>query len=138
MCQGILEQPNDPASQQTGDLAAARHRKKNRHQKWQIKHREKMNVQGQPCLEKQRNERNSNRHRNAEPIYLNLLAGCVSNGHAIGEEFRSVGMPQVSKASLQSSHRWSECSKPQVSSPEFRMIAFLQRLQLAGPIQWKH
>ena len=92
MCQGILEQPNDPAGQQTRDLAATRHRKK------MVTRSGKSNTEKNECAgaampEKQSNERNSNRHRNAEPIYLSLLARCASDGHAIGEEFRSVGLP---------------------------------------------
>ena len=62
---------------------APRHREENRDQQRQI---EIFGKAGKPqrdkSLDKQRQQRNPNRHRDAEPVNLNLLPGCVSDRHA--------------------------------------------------------
>src|SRR5450755_1528311 len=42
-----------------------------------------MKSQGHECLQKHRDQRNQNGCRNTEPVNLNLLIRCVSDGHAI-------------------------------------------------------
>jgi len=82
----VLGKTNHSSREQTGNRTAARHGEENRHQQGQIHvPGEGGKAQGDECLYEQCEQRDTDRHRNAEPVDLNLLIRCVSNGHVIGE-----------------------------------------------------
>src|SRR3974390_1781162 len=70
----VLRKANDRAGEQSGDRTAARHGKEDRHQQRKVEvDGEAGKLQRHKCLEKQREQRNANRYRDAEPVDFNLL-----------------------------------------------------------------
>src|SRR4029077_1964696 len=62
-----------------------RHGEENRYQQRQVKDGKEGEPSRQERLQEQRQQRHTHRHRNAEPVNLNLLPRCVSDGHASGD-----------------------------------------------------
>ena len=82
----ILKQSDGSPGQQAGNRIAPRDREEDRDQQRQIKHREKRKLPRQPRLQKESRDWNDHRYRDTEPVNLNLLARCVSNGHVIAAD----------------------------------------------------
>ena len=80
--QRILQKPNTRAGQQACDRAAAGHGEKDHDQQRQVENREERKSQRDKRLEENGEQGNQHRYRQTEPVDLDLLAGCVSHGHA--------------------------------------------------------
>src|SRR5215472_16237277 len=84
MAQHVLRQANNRPREEPCNRASSRHRKEDRYQQWKVEINGKSReAKRDERLQKQRQQRHSDRHRNAEPVDLNLLLGCVRDGHAI-------------------------------------------------------
>ncbi len=86
--QHVLCQPNRRPGEQPGNRIPSRHGKKNRHQQRQVKDGKEWKPSRHKSLQEQRQQRYADRHRNAEPVNLNLFPRCVSDGHASGDYLR--------------------------------------------------
>src|SRR5579862_434636 len=79
----ILREADESPCKQACDRTAPRHCEKNRDQQRKIQiHGETRKTQRDKGLQKEREQGNADGYRNTEPIDLNLLPGCVGDGHA--------------------------------------------------------
>lgn len=81
----ILQNADQAAGEESGERIAARGRETDHDQQRKIEDGEEREAQRHPRLQEDGGQRNEDRRRNAEAVDLNLLAGCVSDGHVSGE-----------------------------------------------------
>jgi len=83
--EGVLHNADKASGKEAGQRIAARGGETDGDEQRKIEDGEKREMARQPGLQEDGGERNENGCREAKAVNLDLLAGCVSDGHVIVE-----------------------------------------------------